>query len=97
MLAGTVSGFSEWDRIPHHCRFWTRTDLAAALRLYRFEPKRWGHAQSAAEGGDIGFNESWLQSFAPDLRNALIRFFMQLPPEERHSFIIVEAQKIDKL
>ena len=98
MLLGAVHTWHEWDKgVPHHIRYFTPQTLQMAVAKYGFRPERIGYGRSQAEGSELGFSNDWLEEFSPEERGVLLKILDRAcpGPEWRHSFVILEARKME--
>ena len=98
MLLGAVHTWHEWDKgVPHHIRYFTPQTLQMAVAKYGFRPERIGYGRSQAEGSELGFSNDWLEEFSPEERGVLLKILDRAcpGPEWRHSFLILEARKME--
>lgn len=98
MLIGVVHTWHEWQKIPHHIRYFTPISIQEALTKYGFHTDLVAGSQSQAEGeSEWGFNESWIQGFSPEERRVLRRLLERFTqyPAWKHSFIIIRAAKAE--
>lgn len=100
MLFGDVTPWHEWQKVPHHVRYWTFDTLFAALAEHGLDARRMGTGRSQGEGCFIESIESMEQFFTGQVPKEdlliLQRIIRSTVPQAEmlRSFVIMEAEKV---